>query len=309
LSTEALMHEEAAAPARDWQSYPSQDDGAEHTVVGTVKKLEALYSPQLDNRRDVLVYLPPSYGTDAERRYPVLYMHDGQNLFDRATSFGAEWEVDQTLEAASEDGLEAIVVGLLNLGDARLDEYSPWPDEKHAKGGRGDLYLDFIVQTVKPIIDADFRTRPDRRSTGIAGSSMGGLISLYGYFRNHDTFGFCGVMSPALWYGGRKIYEFVEKGPLRPWPRVRGRRHAGGEAGAHRRAPAQGAPHQKGLPPRLRPAVRGGDGRCPQRGSLGPPDAPRAALPTGRAAEEAAAVGAPLPLPLPQNYLGEGAIA
>ncbi|HEY0155235.1 MAG TPA: alpha/beta hydrolase-fold protein [Longimicrobium sp.] len=215
MSTETLMHEEAAA-ARDWQSYPSQDDGAEHTVVGTVKKLEALYSPQLDNRRDVLVYLPPSYGTDVERRYPVLYMHDGQNLFDRATSFGAEWEVDQTLEAASEDGLEAIVVGLLNLGDARLDEYSPWPDEKHAKGGRGDLYLDFIVQTVKPIIDADFRTRPDRRSTGIAGSSMGGLISLYGFFRNHDTFGFCGVMSPALWYGGRKIYEFVEKAPFVP---------------------------------------------------------------------------------------------
>jgi predicted alpha/beta superfamily hydrolase len=216
LSTETLMHEEAAAPARAWQNYPSQDDGAEHTVVGTVKKLEGLYSPQLDNRRDVLVYLPPSYGTDTERRYPVLYMHDGQNLFDRATSFGAEWEVDQTLEAASEDGLEAIVVGLLNLGDARLDEYSPWPDEKHAKGGRGDLYLDFIVQTVKPIIDADFRTRPDRRSTGIAGSSMGGLISLYGFFRNHDTFGFCGVMSPALWYGGRKIYEFVEKAPFVP---------------------------------------------------------------------------------------------
>ncbi|HEX8210577.1 MAG TPA: alpha/beta hydrolase-fold protein [Longimicrobium sp.] len=216
MSTETLMHEEAAAPARAWQNYPSQDDGAEHTVVGTVKKLEGLYSPQLDNRRDVLVYLPPSYGTDTERRYPVLYMHDGQNLFDRATSFGAEWEVDQTLEAASEDGLEAIVVGLLNLGDARLDEYSPWPDEKHAKGGRGDLYLDFIVQTVKPIIDADFRTRPDRRSTGIAGSSMGGLISLYGFFRNHDTFGFCGVMSPALWYGGRKIYEFVEKAPFVP---------------------------------------------------------------------------------------------
>jgi len=210
------MPEEAAAPARVWQNYPSQDDGAEHTVVGTVRKLEGLYSPQLDNRRDVLVYLPPSYGTEAARRYPVLYMHDGQNLFDRATSFGAEWEVDQTLEAASEDGLEAIVVGLLNLGDARLDEYSPWPDEKHAKGGRGDLYLDFIVQTVKPIIDADFRTHPDRRSTGIAGSSMGGLISLYGFFRNHDTFGFCGVMSPALWYGGRKIYGFVEKAPFVP---------------------------------------------------------------------------------------------
>ena len=210
------MPEEAAARARDWQNYPAQDDGAEHTVVGMVRKLEALYSPQLDNRRDVLVYLPPSYGMDTERRYPVLYMHDGQNLFDRATSFGAEWEVDQTLEAASEDGLEAIVVGLLNLGDARLDEYSPWPDQKHAKGGRGDLYLDFIVQTVKPMIDADFRTLPGRRSTGIAGSSMGGLISLYGFFRNPETFGFCGVMSPALWYGGRRIYDYVEQAPFVP---------------------------------------------------------------------------------------------
>jgi predicted alpha/beta superfamily hydrolase len=215
LSTEALMPEETAA-AREWHDYPSQDDGAEHTVVGTVKKLDALHSPQLDNQRDVLVYLPPSYHTDPERRYPVLYMHDGQNLFDRATSFGAEWEVDQTLEAASADGLEAIVVALPNMGEARLDEYSPWPDPRHQKGGRGDLYLDFIVQTVKPLIDADFRTRADRRSTGIAGSSMGGLISLYAFFRDRDTFGFCGVMSPALWYGGRKIYEYVEQAPFVP---------------------------------------------------------------------------------------------
>ncbi len=210
------MPEEAAAPPREWQNYPSQDDGAEHTVVGTVKRLDALHSPQLDNEREVLVYLPPSYATEAERRYPVLYMHDGQNLFDRATSFGAEWEVDQTLEAASEDGLEAIVVGLPNMGEGRLDEYSPWPDPKHARGGQGDLYLDFIVKSVKPIIDADFRTRPDRRSTGIAGSSMGGLISLYGFFRHPETFGFCGVMSPALWYGGRKIYDYVERAPFVP---------------------------------------------------------------------------------------------
>jgi len=209
------MPEETAA-ARAWNDYPSPDDGAEHTVVGTVKRLGALRSPELDNEREVLVYLPPSYAADTERRYPVLYMRDGQNLFDRATSFGAEWEVDQTLEAASEDGLEAIVVGLPNMGEARLDEYSPWPDPKHRRGGRGDLYLDFIVNTVKPAIDADFRTRPERRSTGIAGSSMGGLISLYGFFRNPQTFGFCGVMSPALWYGGRQIYDFVQKAPFVP---------------------------------------------------------------------------------------------
>ncbi len=225
MSTETLMPEETeltpaelipeAPPVREWLPYP-EPDGAEHTVVGTVLRLPAVHSPQLENARDLLVYLPPSYHMDAERRYPVLYMHDGQNLFDRATSFGAEWEVDQTLEAASEDGLEAIVVALPNMGAERLDEYSPWQDPKHHKGGRGDLYVDFIVDTVKPLIDEDFRTRPDRRSTGIAGSSMGGLISLYAFFRNPKTFGFCGVMSPALWFGGRRIYDFVRAAPFVP---------------------------------------------------------------------------------------------
>jgi predicted alpha/beta superfamily hydrolase len=204
-------------PARVWHDYPEPgDDPAGHTVVGNVKRLPAVHSPQLHNARDILVYLPPSYSAHPERRYPVLYMHDGQNLFDRATSFGAEWEVDQTLDAASADGLEAIVVGIPNLGDGRLDEYSPWRDEKIQKGGQGDLYLDFIIHTVKPMIDADFRTRPERDGTGIAGSSMGGLISLYAFFRDPEVFGFCGVMSPALWYAARAIYGFVEAAPFVP---------------------------------------------------------------------------------------------
>jgi enterochelin esterase-like enzyme len=135
---------QAAEPATDggtetggtvWLDYPAPDDGAEHTVVGTMKVLEQLESPQLGNRRDILVYLPPSYSR-TKRRYPVVYMHDGQNLFDRATSFGEEWEVDQTLEAASEEGLEAIVVGIPNLGKERLNEYSPWHDRRHKQGGR-----------------------------------------------------------------------------------------------------------------------------------------------------------------------------
>ncbi|HYJ78348.1 MAG TPA: alpha/beta hydrolase-fold protein, partial [Longimicrobiaceae bacterium] len=96
------MAEEQAA---EWRDYAAQGEPAEHTVVGTVKVLEGLHSPQLDNERDILVYLPPSYAA-GDRRYPVVYMHDGQNLFDRATSFGEEWAVDQTLEEASADGLE-----------------------------------------------------------------------------------------------------------------------------------------------------------------------------------------------------------
>ncbi|MBV9773893.1 MAG: alpha/beta hydrolase [Gemmatimonadetes bacterium] len=173
-----------------------------------MKVLKELYSPQLDNRRDILVYLPRSYG-EGERRYPVVYMHDGQNLFDRATSFGEEWEVDQTLEAAADDGLEAIVVGIPNMGDKRLDEYAPWSEPRHNAGGRADAYLDFIADTIKPIVDRDFRTLPERESTGIAGSSMGGLISLYAFFCRPETFGFAGVMSPALWFGERKVFDFV----------------------------------------------------------------------------------------------------
>lgn len=197
-----------------WHNYPQPDDPAEHTVVGTVKKMEQLHSPQRDNHRDLFVYLPPSYSSGTQR-YPVVYMHDGQNLFDRATSFADEWHVDATMEAASETGLEAIVVGIPNMGEERCNEYSPFTDVKHG-GGCGDAYLDFVVQTLKPLIDRDFRTRPEREHTGIAGSSMGGLISLYAYFRHPEVFGFAGIMSPALWFAERAIFPYLEAVPHVP---------------------------------------------------------------------------------------------
>lgn len=195
------------ARTAEWEDYPG-DDGAEHTVDGTVRVLRGFRSPELENERDVLVYLPPSYGA-SQRRYPVVYMHDGQNLFDRATAFGDEWDVDGTLERAARDGLEAIVVGVPNMGDARLDEYSPWRDRRHRAGGRGGAYCDFLVRTLKPRIDADFRTIPGREATGVAGSSMGGLISLYAFLRHPAVFGFAGVMSPALWFAGRSVFPYA----------------------------------------------------------------------------------------------------
>ncbi|HEX8393350.1 MAG TPA: alpha/beta hydrolase-fold protein [Longimicrobium sp.] len=214
--TVAADSEQAAQRGGDeWQDYLGEDDGRHHTVVGSIKVLRGLHSPQLNNERDVLVYLPPSYG-HTSRRYPVLYMHDGQNLFDRATSFGDEWEVDQTLESAADEGLEAIVVGLPNIGPERLNEYSPWTDRRHKQGGKGNKYVDWIIHTVKPLVDRDFRTRTDREGTGIAGSSMGGLISLYAFFKHPDVFGFTGVMSPALWFAGRSIYPFVQERPFTP---------------------------------------------------------------------------------------------
>jgi len=191
-----------------WEPYPGDDPG-DHTVVGTVLVRRGVEGPDASAARDLFVYLPPSYG-EGGRRYPVLYMHDGQNLFDRATSFGSEWEADETLEEASHEGLECIVVGIPNAGDGRLDEYSPWRDPRHRAGGRGDAYVDWIVDTVKPLVDAELRTRPERAHTGIAGSSMGGLISLYAFFRRPETFGFVGAMSPAFWFASRKIFGFVE---------------------------------------------------------------------------------------------------
>ena len=193
-----------------WEDYPKQN---EHTVVGNLKICRGFWSPQLNNRREVMVYLPPSYAHE-DRRYQVLYMHDGQNLFDRATAFGGQdWQVGETLEKLSHEGLETIVVGLNNLGDQRIKEYNPFP---HFHDGRGDRYLDFIIETVKPMIDRDFRTLPGRTHTGIMGSSMGGLISLYAFFRRPEVFNFVGVMSPALWFAKGAIYEYVTQAPFNP---------------------------------------------------------------------------------------------
>jgi glycogen operon protein len=187
---------------------------SEHTIVGTLNMIEGVASPQLGNQRDILIYLPPGYD-QSETRYPVIYMHDGQNLFDEATAYGGEWQVDETMEALSRAGYPAIVVGIPNLAKQRIDEYGPFPDARHGRG-KGDQYLAFIVETLKPDIDQQFRTLPDRLHTGIMGSSMGGLISLYALFRYPEIFGFAGVMSPSLWFAERAIFPFVQQARFLP---------------------------------------------------------------------------------------------
>lgn len=191
-----------SANAQGWQPYPTDPP---HTVTGHLLIQPAVAIPQLRTQRTVLVHLPPSYfGSD--RRYPVLYMHDGQNLFDAATSYaGAEWQVDETLERLADEGIEAIVVGVHHGDKQRIREYTPFV-RWH---GKGQHYLDFLTQTLKPTIDRDFRTQPDSANTALIGSSMGGLISLYGFFRHPQVFGLAGVFSPALWVAHGAIYEFV----------------------------------------------------------------------------------------------------
>jgi predicted alpha/beta superfamily hydrolase len=165
-----------------------------------------VWSPQLGCARRVTMYLPPSYD-DSNRRYPVVYMQDGQNLFERSTSYAGDWGLVDGLDALAASGVEAIVAGVWNSPQERLNEYSPFRDAKHG-GGAGERYLDFLVDTLKPLVDTRFHTEPAAESTGIGGSSMGGLISLYALL-TRPVFGFASVQSPSVWFADAALLNFV----------------------------------------------------------------------------------------------------
>ncbi len=188
-----------------WEPYPTEDPKGVPLVIR-----RQVLSPGLRNYRDVVAALPLSYQTDPERSYPVVYMQDGQNLFDPATSYAGDWRLSQTLAELSREGTEAIVVGIANGGKHRLDEYSPFQHPGRG-GGAGDRYLAFVAETLKPLVDRSFRTRPERQQTFIAGSSMGGLISLYALYRYADVFGGAAALSPSLWFANRAILRYVEE--------------------------------------------------------------------------------------------------
>lgn len=203
---------QAGPPATTrWIDYPASPTS---TVVGTLKVSTGQFGPAGSESRRILVYLPASY-TDSKRRYPVIYMHDGQNLFDEATSYAGEWQVDETMQALSAEGMEAIVVGIPNAGAMRAWDYSPHPHSEFGGGG-ADAYVDFLARTVKPLIDGTFRTVPERSHTGIMGSSLGGVVSLYAFFARSETFGFAGVMSPAFWWTEGAIFHLVEQASFVP---------------------------------------------------------------------------------------------
>ena len=180
-----------------------------HGAAPIRRLLPKVWSPQRNTHRDIDVFLPASYRL-SRRRYPVVYMQDGQNLADAHRAFAGTWNLPHAIAALAARGIEAIFVGVPNMGADRLREYSPFFDLRHG-GGDGDAFLAYLERTVKPLVDRRFRTRPEREATGIFGSSMGGLISLYAFFRAPDTFGYVGAMSPSLWFAGRAILSYVEK--------------------------------------------------------------------------------------------------
>lgn len=178
----------------------------------------AFFIPQLNRYRRVWIYLPDGY-ENSKKKYPVLYMQDGQNVFEDSSSFSGEWGVDEALDTLGVKFKECIVVGIDNGSDKRLNEYSPYDfslngiaANNRSNKGEGGLYVDFLAKTLKPFIDKKYRTLKDRKNTFIAGSSMGGLISMYAVLKYPKKFGGAGVFSPAFWVAPEIFDDIKTKG-------------------------------------------------------------------------------------------------
>ncbi len=194
-----------------------EDDDSEELDLpskGTIKR-HIFYSKFLNNKRYIYIYLPNSYFRNIYKSYPVLYMHDGNNLFDPSTSFGGvTWRVRENIEELVHNNLmeEVIVVGICNNGD-RDEEYT-WTAMNYGnykEGGNGRKYAKMIVNELKPFIDRHYRTLPYRETTAVMGSSLGGLISFYlGLYYPH-IFSKIGIMSPSLWWGKGILFRHVKE--------------------------------------------------------------------------------------------------
>ena len=172
------------------------------------------HSEFLPDDRDVLVYLPEAYVSEPERRFPVFYLHDGQNLFDGRTSYVVDqtWRAHATADALTREALiePLILVGVNNTGMRRMPEYTPTRDQRF-RGGEGDRYGALLVEELKPLIDSSFRTLTGPEHTGIGGSSLGGLISLFLGLRHSDIFGRIAALSPSVWWDNRSIFRIVSE--------------------------------------------------------------------------------------------------
>ncbi len=192
-----------------------------YTASPQVKIIDtAFFIPQLNKKRRVWIYLPKNYASSS-KTFPVLYMHDGQNLFNQQTANFDEWRVDESLDSLQKlTGKECIVVGIDHGGDSRLSEYAPYDFEynKTKITAQGKLYVDFLAQTLKPFIDTKYRTKKSFENTFIAGSSMGGLISLYAVMQYPSVFGSAGIFSPSFWIA-KQMYSdaanFINPNPIK----------------------------------------------------------------------------------------------
>jgi predicted alpha/beta superfamily hydrolase len=195
-----------------------------HTLTGDIRLHKDFHSKILNNDRDVIVYLPPGYDKEKQQSYSVLYFHDGQNLFDGATSYipGQEWRLDEAAQSLIAAGKiePLIIVGVYNTGKDRVDEYTPVAEPKYKAGGKADLYGRLLVEELKPFIDKTYRTKKDAAHTGLGGSSLGGLVSIYLGLKYPNVFGRLAVVSPSVWWGNNQIVHYVEAQKKKPSLRV-----------------------------------------------------------------------------------------
>ena len=189
---------------------------------GQLRKHDNFRSKFLRNQRSLAVYLPPGYEEQPLRRFPVLYLHDGQNLFDGATAFnGQDWHVGPTADGEIDGGRvePLIIVGIYNTGKTRLREYTP-TSVPRLGGGRADRYGRFLLEEVMPFIHREYRADGEGWKTGIGGSSLGGLVSLYLGMSRSDVFGKIAALSPSVWWNQRVIHRFAESVPIPSRPRI-----------------------------------------------------------------------------------------
>ena len=198
---------------------------------GSIERIPAFASAIFGNTRDLTVYLPPGYSERETLRYPVLYMQDGQNLFDpeRAYVPGQSWLLHEAADRAiaSRKAAPMIIVGIDHASAARIDEFTPTREPQRNAGGKADDYARLLIEEIKSMTDAAFRTRPERQFTAVGGSSLGGLVSAYVGLRHPEVFGGIAAMSPSVWWHDRVILKTVDEfsAPVRPriWLDIGGR--------------------------------------------------------------------------------------
>jgi predicted alpha/beta superfamily hydrolase len=210
--------------SQSWEMSPKTPPLPHETAHPRLRLHRDFPSRLLPDKRNVIVYVPPGYDRHPERSYPVLYMHDGQNLFDPRTSFipGRTWEVREQADAAIKacEVEPLVIVGIYNTGDRRIAEYTHERDWQMG-GGEAATYGLFITTELMPWIESQYRVRTERENTGMGGSSLGGLVTLYLGLKHATRFGRLAVMSPSVWWNHKSILGYVNEHAPAIWERPR----------------------------------------------------------------------------------------
>lgn len=209
MSTEPIITSDSHIPVPAAERSPGSN-----SLQSRLHKHTQFASRLIDDKHDFIVYVPQAFNHHPNRFFPVLYLHDGQNLFDPETSFikGNYWRVGETADAMIEAGEvePLVIVGIYNTGKKRIDEYTPVEDARLG-GGHADAYGQMMVEELRPLVAHQYRTLAGPENRGMGGSSLGGLVSLYLGMQYPDVFGKLAILSPSVWWHNRAILRTVEQ--------------------------------------------------------------------------------------------------